>query len=182
MGQIGFQSGDVSTGTYISQSLVFASPRPLKASPHPSLGCKASLILLPPPRAPQYDCKTGGCSSPAWTFVLIFLLVFQSHTRVKQDLPETSPKATGHHVTEGGLLLAWKAHFSPLVSTLLCPPVPLPTGAAVEPRLEFPPGAIPHSDQKVSFGHPKLFPGFNKNVCSPLSHRLTTPPAPLTVA
>lgn len=53
MSQSGFQSGDVSTGTYISQSLVFASPRSLKASPQPGVQS------LPDP-PPSTTCTSVG--------------------------------------------------------------------------------------------------------------------------
>lgn len=177
--------------TYVSQPLVFASPRSLKVSPHPSLGHRASLLLLllfllllffpllllPPPWEPQCDCRT----SPAQTPVLMLLLSFQAHPSVKQGLPETSPKA-GSRWVPPHRAAPWETGFSPLVSISLCPPVPVPTRAAMGPRLECLMGGIPRSGHKVSFVNPNLFTSFTESVCSSPAPQIYLSPAPLTVA
>lgn len=176
LGQSCFQSGDVSLCTYISQPLVFASSRSPKASPQPSLGHKASLLLLPPPHAPQCDCRMGGCSSPAQTFVLIFLLSFQSHTRVRGDVPETPPPKAGSGCCSPRKHLSqqWWASLSSL---------------------------LPHFSQELPWGPDWSFSWVqsltqvkkflldiqNSSLVSlkmypPRPRRLTSPPAPLTVA
>lgn len=181
MGQSFVQSGGCKRAYLHFSASSLCIPQVPESLPSPQPGHRAPLLflllLLPLPWAPQRDCRT----SPARTLVLMLLLSFRARSRVKQDLPETSPKA-GSRWLPPHRAAPREAGFSPSASIPLCPPVPVPTRAAMGPRLECLTGGIPRSGQKVPSVDPKtLHPFHQKCLSLLLPHRLTSPPAPLTV-